>query len=138
MAYNTIKVKKYLDIVEEFTANATIYPGMLVEEMSTGKLRAHATAAGNAIPMFALEDELQGNDIDDNYADGDQVKFRIFLPGDVVNARLATSQVIAKDSKLESAGSGLLRALNAGTPIAVAREAVTTTTAVKRICAEIM
>ena len=66
MAYNTIKIKKYLDIIVEKVANAAITPGMLVEEMSTGKVRAHATSEGNVLPIFALEDELQGKGIDGN------------------------------------------------------------------------
>jgi hypothetical protein len=109
MAYNTIKVKKYMDIVEEFDANAEIYPGMLVEEMSTGKLRAHSTAEGNAIPMFALEDELQGNDIDDAYAADDKVQVWVPNRGEQVYAILADGQNASIGSFLESHGDGYLQ-----------------------------
>jgi len=37
MAYNTIKLKKYLDIIEEYTPAASITPGMLLELTSAGK-----------------------------------------------------------------------------------------------------
>lgn len=109
MAYNTIKVKKYLDIIEEFTANAEIFPGMLVEEMSTGKLRAHATSQGNVLPMFALEDELQGNDIDDAYAADDKVQVWIPNRGEQVYAILADGQNVAIGDFLESNGVGYLQ-----------------------------
>ena len=71
---NTIKSKKYLDIINERVANAAITPGMLIEIMSTNKVRAHATAQGNAAKIFALEDELQGKGIDDNYSALDPVQ----------------------------------------------------------------
>lgn len=109
MAYNTIKVKKYSNVIEEFVANAAITPGMLVEVMSTGKLRKHATALGNAFPMFALEDELQGKGINDNYAAGDQVQVWIPGRGDIVNALLRDEENIAIGDFLESDGEGKLR-----------------------------
>jgi hypothetical protein len=109
MAFNTVKIKKYSDVVEEFEANAAITPGMLVEVMSTGKLRAHATALGNAFPMFALEDELQGKGIDDDYAAGDQVQAWIPGRGDIVNALLRDEENVAIGDFVESDGEGRLR-----------------------------
>ena len=65
MAYRTVKLKNYGNIFNEYEANAAISPGMLVELMSTGKIRAHSTAGGNALRMFALENYLEGKDIND-------------------------------------------------------------------------
>jgi len=109
MAYNTIKVKRYSNVVEEMQANAAITPGMLIEEMSTGKVRAHANAGQPALPMFALEDELQGGGIDDAYAADDRVQCWIPNRGDNVNALLANGQTAAIGSFLESNGDGYLR-----------------------------
>lgn len=109
MAKNTIKIKKYVDIIEEMVANAAITPGMLVEEMSTGKVRAHATAGGNAIPMFALEDELQGKAIAEAYAAADPVQVWIAQRGEQVYAILADGENVAIGDPLESNGDGTLK-----------------------------
>jgi len=115
MAKNTIKLKKYSDVIEEFVAGDAITPGMLVALDSAGKVVPHGEAAGNAIPMFALEDELQGKtiDIDDAYAAGDPVQVWVAGRGDIVNA-IAGAQIAAGDflvsdgtGKLKPAGSGV-------------------------------
>ncbi|OQX08805.1 MAG: hypothetical protein BWK76_23115, partial [Desulfobulbaceae bacterium A2] len=59
----------------EALANAALTPGHLLYLLSTGKVAVHATAAGNAEKMFAVEDDLQGNDIDDAYSSGDLVQY---------------------------------------------------------------
>jgi len=110
MAKNTIKVKKYSDVIEEYVANATITPGMLVEVMTTNKLRAHATASGNALPMFALEDELQGKVITDDYSANDQVQVWVPYRGDMVYAILKTGQNVTIGTFLVSNGDGTLKA----------------------------
>jgi len=109
MAKNTVKITAYSNIVEELEANAAITPGHLVERMSTGKVRVHANAGQNAVPMFALEDELQGNGIDDDYAAADQVQCWIPNRGDIVNAILKNGETIVIGDFLESAGDGTLQ-----------------------------
>ena len=110
MAYNTIKIKKHADVIEEFEAHATITPGMLLKLNSDNEVYAHDTAAGNVVPiMFALEDELQGHGIDDDYSAGDQVQVWIPGRGDVVNALLRDEQTITIGELLESDGEGKLQ-----------------------------
>ena len=110
MAYQTIKIKKYSDVIEEFTANGAIIPGMLVEQTpAAATIRTHRTASGPQIPMFALEDELQGKGIDDTYASGDKVQVWIAGRGDNVNALLKDEQNIAIGDLLESDGEGRLQ-----------------------------
>lgn len=110
MAYNTIKIKKYADVVYEYEAHAAITPGMLLILNSDEEVLAHNTAAGNVIPpMFALEDELQGHGIDDDYAAGDQVQVWIPGRGDIVNALLRDEQTITIGELLESDGEGRLQ-----------------------------
>jgi hypothetical protein len=110
MAYQTIKIKKYSDVIEEFTANGVILPGQLVEQTpAAATARKHATSGGNAIPMFALEDELQGKGIDDSYASGDKVQVWIAGRGDIVYACIADEQNIAIGDPLESNGDGMLQ-----------------------------
>ena len=110
MAYNTIKVKKYSNVIEEYTATAVaITPGMLIELASATTVQAHSTEAGNALPMFALEDELQGNGIDDNYAVSSKIQCWIPYRGDIVNAVIEDGTNISVGDFLESNGAGLLQ-----------------------------
>lgn len=109
MATNTIKVKNYSNVIEEYPANAAITPGMLIELISTGKVRAHATAGGTAMAMFALEDELQGKTIDEAYASDNRVQCWIPNSGDQVNALLDDGENVVVGDFLESAGNGFLQ-----------------------------
>jgi len=109
MSYKTIKVKNYLHVTVEREASAAITPGMLIELLSTGKVRKHATALGDAMPMFALEDSLQGKGIDSDYAAGDQVQCWIPTRGDEVYALLADEETIVIGDFLASDGFGKLK-----------------------------
>ncbi len=106
---NTVKVKKYSDIVEEYDAAAAITPGQLIEHISTGKVQRHSTAEGNALKMFALEDELQGKGLADNYALDNKVQCWVAGRGDHVNALLADGETVVIGSELASNGDGDLR-----------------------------
>lgn len=110
MAKNTIKLKKYLDIIEEYVATAVeITPGMLLEPTSGGLIQAHSTKEGDALVMFALEDELQGNGIDDNYAVSVPVQVWIPQRGEQVYALLADGETAVIGSFLTSNGDGKLK-----------------------------
>lgn len=109
MAYNTIKVKKYSDVIEEKVASAAITPGMLLIIESTGKVKAHDQADKDVFPIFALEDELQGKGIDDAYAANDPVQCWIPYRGDIVNAILADGQKVVIGDPLTSDGYGRLK-----------------------------
>jgi hypothetical protein len=109
MAKKTIKLKAYGDIHNEYDANAAITPGMLIELMITNKVRAHSSAGNNALPMFALENDLQGNDIDDAYSEDDKVQCWIPRRGDEVFAILADGENVAIGQFGDSNGDGYLR-----------------------------
>lgn len=120
-------------------ADATITPGDLVKRTATGVIR-HATAAGNAMPMFAVDSADQNRGIDSDYASGEDVPVVIAQRGCLINALVAASaSAISIGDLLESAGDGTLRKYTAqatneggaGTytiqvrgPIALATEAV--------------
>ena len=109
-AKNTVILKNYSNIFEEYVAGAaTIYPGCLVELGSDGKILVHNGAGHPALPMFAIEDALQGKGIDDAYATGDVVRCWIPNRGDVVYGILADGQTIAKGDFVESNGAGYLQ-----------------------------
>jgi hypothetical protein len=109
MAYNTIKVKKYSDVIEEMVASAAVTPGMLLIIENTGKVKAHNQADKDAFPIFALEDELQGKGIDDAYAANDPVQCWIPYRGDIVNAILADGENVDIGDPLTSDGHGRLK-----------------------------
>lgn len=109
---------------EDYAASEAITPGHLIEYVSAGTCRKHATAGGAALPMFAMERDEMGKDIDDAYAVSDTVKAGVFHTGQHVYAIIASGQNIARAQDLESAGNGTLRAIAAGARIAKALEAV--------------
>ena len=123
MAFNTIKVKKYSDHIEEYDAGGTITPGMLIEQEADGDVVAHNSAGENALPMFALGDVLQGSEIDDDYSSGDKVQVWIPWRGDQVYALLADGENVAIGAFLESAGDGTLQA-HAEDSVAVPTQAI--------------
>jgi len=109
MAKNTVKLKKYLDVNVEYVANAAITPGHLIELMSTDKVQVHTTAGGNAVKMFALENELEGEGITDDFAADDRVQCWICVPGEEVYAILKDGETVVIGDFLESAGDGTLQ-----------------------------
>ncbi len=112
---NTVKIKKYSDVVEEYEASGTIIPGDLIEihDDSGPKVRRHSGADQNALPMFALEDELQGKAIGDDYSAENPVQCWVAGRGDIVNARLKASEEVDIGDWLVSQGEGTLKKYNA-------------------------
>lgn len=102
-----IKVKAYSNVQEEYVAGAaTIKPGMLLALASTGKVSPHATAGVETLPLFALEDDLQGKTIDDLYANDAPVQCWIPYRGDMVYAILAANETVVIGDVLSSQGDG--------------------------------
>ena len=114
MSKKTIKLKKYLDIVEELSKNDgnDITPGMLLGLESDGRVQPHDDQGGDVLPMFALEDELQGGTINDDYdTEDDPVQVWVPVRGEIVYAVAASGAISAGDF-VESNGDGKLRALD--------------------------
>lgn len=110
MAKNTIKLKKYSDVIEEYVAAAAVTPGMVLEFTSAGKVQAHQNAGQNVVPMVALEDELQGNGIDDNYETDDPVQAWVPYRGDQAYLILKDDTLaVTTGDLLESAGGGYVQ-----------------------------
>jgi hypothetical protein len=110
MADKSIILKNCLNVQIEGDAVATITPGMLIELTSTANaLQAHSNAGQNAVPLFALEDELQGNNLDVNYDAADKVQAWYPQRGDEVLAILADGENASIGSFLESNGAGYLQ-----------------------------
>lgn len=94
---------------EDDAAAEAITPGHLVTFDGSGNLIKHNQAGKNAARTFALERDEMGQDIDDAYGVGDQVKVGSFGPGDRVYAFIASGQNLAKGDFMESDGAGRLR-----------------------------
>ena len=109
MAKETIKLKKYVDIIEQYKAESAITPGHLLELTSSDTVQPHSVAGGNQLAMFALEDEMQGNEIDDDYSTDDPVQVWVAVRGSIVNCLLANGENASIGDYLESAGDGTLQ-----------------------------
>jgi hypothetical protein len=97
-------------IRKEAVAGGTITPGHLLTINSSGKLVVHATAKGKAAPLFAVENDLEGKEIDDNYVANDFVQSEYLYCGMEAYALVAAgASSIAVGDLLESAGDGTLR-----------------------------
>lgn len=105
-------IYKERDQVLDVYGDIKILPGMLVEYVAGGGVQAHATAAGNASPIFAVNQPgNEGQDIDTAYAtDGDSVLLAYCRPGDEVYSWLEISGNVAEGALLESNGIGELQA----------------------------
>lgn len=95
----------------EKVAAAAFTPGMLLEQTSANKFQAHSVAGGSNQRVFALEDSLRGNDIDDAYVADNQSFGFIARRGDLINALLADGETAVIGSKLVSNGDGYLKIL---------------------------
>jgi hypothetical protein len=125
MAQKSIILKNYSDVFEEYTAGGNIYPGMLLLMSAADTVVAHSddAPAGGCLPMFAVEDALQGRDIDDPYVTGDPVKVWIPGRGDEVYAILEDGGNVSVGTYLESNGAGMLQAFSSGNgAVAIALE----------------
>ena len=100
----------------EKLAVAELYPGHLLERTSADKVQKHSTSGGSCpLPMFAIEDENQGNGIDDAYSADDRVVCWIPQRGDQVQAVLADGENVSIGDYLESNGDGTLKKFTADT-----------------------
>ncbi len=133
MAKQTIKLKKYTDIINEYNAGEAITPGMLLALAADGDVDKNASAGLACEKMFALEDELQGRTIDTDYDAADPVQCWNATSGEEVLAWLANGEDVAIGVFLVSNGDGQLKEMTADdpsdyvieeTPIAMALEAV--------------
>lgn len=99
-------------IAKEADATEAITPGDLVERYNNSGsvgLRKHSTAGGNAGRLFAKENDIAGDDLNDDYASGEVVQFWACRPGDEVYAWLADGENASIGSFLESNGDGTLK-----------------------------
>ncbi len=123
MAFTDVILKGVKNGVQyEAIADAAITPGHLIKRTATGFVK-HATATGAAERLFALVNELQGDNLSDDYSTADTVFAMSCTAGMKVYAWLEASHNAAKGDLLESGGDGTLQK-GTTNPIAVVDEAV--------------
>jgi len=105
MAFRTIVTKgKDRCIFKEGVAGAGITPGHLLQGLPAALL-VHAVAAGTALPMFAVEDELQGKEISVAYVATDSVRY-VVAPAGTEIAAIADGTGVTAGDIVESNGDG--------------------------------
>jgi len=124
MARDTILLKGG-GIRKEGDASTAITPGDLIQRDGSGGYKANDAAADADAPIiFALENDLVGDGIGDDYDSGDTVQALYPERGSEVYALLAYPENVQDGAALESAGDGSLQAHTAGTIVAFAKEDV--------------
>jgi hypothetical protein len=108
MAYKTITLLGD-GVRKEAVTYGVVYPGMLLQRYSATQFQPHGVAGGNSAKMFAVEDDLQGNDIDTVYTVGTRILGVVFRPGDEVFALLKPGETVAVGDFVESATGGYLQ-----------------------------
>lgn len=106
---STVILKGY-GLRDEGKASEAVTPGHLVEFGGSNDIQKHSSAGGNVMATFAVEDELQGKGIDEDYASGDNLLSETVYQGSEVYALLADGENVSKGDFLESAGDGTLQA----------------------------
>lgn len=95
---------------EAIVVSAAVTPGDLGVIDSAGKVKKHDVAGGKAQPMFILENDLVGGNIDTDIAVADICQYAVCQSGDQVYAWVAAAAAaIAVGDLLESDGAGGLR-----------------------------
>lgn len=112
MAKQTVKLKKYTDIINEYVAGGTVTPGNLVALGSAGTVVNHNLAGKNHNVMLALEDELQGRGLDTNFAVDEPIQCWVPTPGEEGYVGLNASATTAIGTALTSDGAGKLTVAN--------------------------
>lgn len=101
-----IQLKGNAGNYEEYLAAGVIRPGHLLRINVDGYVIPHDQERGQAERMFALEDALQGNGIETNYASGERVFCYLAAPGEQIYGWLAFGYSVVKGDFLGSDGNG--------------------------------
>jgi len=121
----TLKINGVAPIRKEAVAAGTIKPGYIVDRDSANKFAARSSADLAGPTYIAVENDVIGDGIDDDYSAGDQVQVNVFRPGDEVFMLVAAGHAaIALGDLLQSADDGTVKALASGVNAFRALEAV--------------
>lgn len=113
-------------IQKEGKAVSTITPGQFIERVAgtVDGVRRHTTDGGVAQLSVALENDMVGLTIDDDYLTGDRVLYCVVSNGEEVYSLLANGQNAEENDFLSVVGGNLRVAQPGDHIVAQAREAV--------------
>lgn len=119
---DTIIIKGEAWVTHETEASVILTPGEFVIFDGSGEFAL--PAAGDLSKLIVIEDDLQGQEITDDYAVNDRVRAVFMQPGSVVQAILTDGQNVPIGRELEVDANGTLITIGSNQPIAVAMEAI--------------
>lgn len=119
---DTILIKGDSWVTHEADAAVALTPGEFVTFDSAGDFAL--PAAGDTLKLIVIEDDLQGNEISDDYAIANNTRAVVPQPGSVVRAILTDGQNVPIGRELELDGNGTLITIGSNEAIAMALQAV--------------
>ena len=119
---DTILIKGDSWVTHEADAAVILTPGEFVTFDGSGDFAL--PSAGDTLKMIVIEDDIQGNEISDDYAAGDRARAVVPQPGSVVRAILTDAQNVPIGRELELDANGTLITIGSNEAIAIAMEAV--------------
>jgi len=118
----TILVRGDSWVTHEADAAVAITPGEFVTFDSSGDFAL--PAAGDTLKLIAIENDIEGQEITDDYAAADRARAVVPQPGSVVQAILTDGQNVPIGRELELDGNGTLITIGSNEAIAMALEAI--------------
>lgn len=123
----TIILSHCYAVQREGKAGGAITPGMLLNIRNVAAVVAHNEAGQECQCAVAVENDLVGKGIGDNYANGEQIRWLVLGDGERFYGLIAASQNIAVGDLLTSNGDGMLKEAGATDfVIGIARTALVT------------
>lgn len=121
----TIKLKKYVDIINEYIAGGAVSPGMHLDIAAAGTVSAGgAKGAVNFSKLVMLEDELQGKTVDDALATNDPVQCWATVSGEEALLKLKDGETVVIGDTVSAGAAGLfVKTLTELFPVGVVLEA---------------
>lgn len=135
----TILLSNCYALQREGKTAGVVRPGMLLNIRNQAAIVAHNEAGQECQVAVAVENDLVGKGIDDNYANPEQIRYVILGDGERFFGIIDENQNIVAGDLLSSSGDGTLReAVNVDFVIGIARTgAVTGAAATARIVVEV-
>lgn len=123
----TIRLDSCYAPQREGILGGVVTPGMLLNIRSAAAVVAHNEAGQECQVAVAVENDLVGKGIADNYANGERVRYQILPDGAKFYGLLAASMNIVLGDLLTSNGDGMLKEAGATDfVIGIARTALVT------------
>jgi len=119
---DTIQIRGESWVTHEADAAVILTPGEFVTFDSNGDFAL--PSAGDTFKMIVIENDLEGEEITDDYAANDRVRAVVPQPGSIVQAILADGQNVPIGRELEIDANGELITIGSNTEVAVAFEAI--------------